>query len=133
MTDQRKSKNLISRYSLPSVPSLSRNEFFPELVAMLEKRATRESFEGCGVLVSIVKFSDGGYLVNVMLQYAVGGKQYRAESKNFNDVRSAYGFANEVIRSHYHKVAERKFAVDVLKLEDVSQAEPMMKEAVSRV
>lgn len=108
------SKNLISRYSAPSAFALWRNEYTPELIVGIEQRATNPAFQGCGVLTAVIKLASGKYRVRLTVQYALGGQQYLKHSEDFDSLRSAYRSAHGLTRSHYHKLAERKFAVDLL-------------------
>lgn len=106
--------SMLTRYAGKSGFVHTRNEFLPEVVALIEQRAKRDDFNGAGVLVAIVKKSDGSYLVRATSQYAIGGQQYVAELLNTPDIGGALKSAYRLIRKHFPQVIERKFAVDLV-------------------
>ena len=109
-----KSQKMLTRYAGKSGFVHTRNEFLPEVVALIEQRAKRDDFQGAGVLVAIVKKSNGSYLVRTTNQYQIGGQQYVASSVGWPTLRQALKFAYHEVRIHFPKVVERKFTVDLI-------------------
>lgn len=106
--------SMLTRYAGKSGFVHSRNEFLPEVVALIEQRAKRDDFNGAGVLVAIVKKSDGSYLVRTTVQYNLGGQQYVSSSVSWPTLRQALKIAYRQIRVDFPRVVERKFAVDLI-------------------
>lgn len=92
-----------------------RNENIKEVVALVSIRATKEDFQGCGVIGALVRKPCGTYLVQITKQMAIGGRQVFVEkTEGYTDVRSAYDWMTSQMRKVFNTTVGQKFTVDIL-------------------
>lgn len=105
----------IRKYAGSTGMVFDRNESIKEVVALVTIRATKEDFQGCGVIGALVRKPCGTYLVQITKQMGFGQRQIFVEkTEGYTSVRDAYKWLNSQLRNCFNTVVSQKFTVDIL-------------------